>query len=358
MTETTSFNLDRVLARVRALVAKAEAPIADGATDAERAAALIEQESARQMADAMMLRYSIDQAKAREATPAAARTKPDIMVLDMGKWNQVFWVSQYLATYIARHTRCICSPLVSWDSARGNYTLKVYGFQADLKFFEILFTTVQLHMLGVLLPKVEKTQSLEENCYRLHAAGYNWLQIAEMYGWRKVDITYITDPSIRDIKVPFRHNDTGDIKPSTQVGSHYKRAYYRAIEAKGEQPLKIAAGTLESFQSAAAQGYLSMINTRLRQIETGRLVGSGLVLKSSMDDVRAMYDADHPKVDLEPYEPCAKCEKAVSGSCREHQVRAGRQISFSAAGYAAGAAHAKTAQLNPAASGASRTALS
>jgi hypothetical protein len=357
-TQTETANLDKVLKRVRQLIDRANAPVAEGATEEERAGAEREARQAQEMADALMLKYAIDAAQARESTPAQQRVRPVTLTVPMGRYNEMFWVSQSMANAIARHTRCLVSPKNVWDSNTHEYVMKVYGFQADVKFFEVMFTSLQLHMLGVLLPKVQTEQSLEQNCVRLHHAGYNWLQIAELYGWRKVDMAYRSGPAeLLEIKVPFEHRETGQISPATTVGGIYKRAYYRGIEATGQQPVKVAAGTLESFRLSAAQGYLTELKSRLRQIETGRLAGSGLILKSSMDEVRAMYDADHPKVNLDASRalPCPKCEKAKSGHCREHPRGSYRMVSFSDAGYAAGAAHARSADLNPAA-GAGRKA--
>lgn len=348
--QTETANLDKVLKRVRQLIDRANAPVAEGATPEERDGAEREARQAQEMADALMLRYALDEAQARATTPAQARIRPVTLTVPMGRYNEMFWVSQSMANAVARHTRCMVSPRNIWDSDTHEYVMKVYGFQYDVKFFEVMFTSLQLHMLGVLLPKVQTEQSLEANCVRLHHAGYNWLQIAELYGWHKVDMTYrYGPPELLAVKVPFEHRD-GRVSPATTVGGIYKRAYYRGIEATGEAPVKVAAGTLESFRLSAASGYLAELRARLSRIESGRMAGLGLILKSSMDEVRAMYDADHPKPKESAGQlPCHKCEAAKSGHCREHPRGSYRTVSFSDAGYAAGARHARTADLNPAA---------
>ena len=74
---------DKVLARVRKLVAMAEAEIAPGATAEERQAALVEQQRARSMADALMLEYEIAEITADQARPASERQKPGILEIVM-----------------------------------------------------------------------------------------------------------------------------------------------------------------------------------------------------------------------------------------------------------------------------------
>lgn len=345
-TEQAEVNLDKVLDRVRKLLAKANG------TDNP-----IEAKTYQEAADAMMLKYRISQITAEQDIPLASRVKPGTMTIVLGDYNEILWAIYYLADYTARHCRCMVDSSYRYDRNLHQYTLKVYGFQADLKYFELMFTGLQLHMLGAFLPKIQTEQSLEENCYRLHNAGYNWLQIAEMYGWHKVDMTYrYGPPELLAMKVPFEHKD-GTIRPATQVGSHYKRAYYRAVEAKGEQPIKIPAGTLEAFRRSAIDGYLNRINRRMREIAKGRLAGSDVMLAADMKSLQDLWDEDHPKVEY-TYEECENCKKAKSGHCRQHPRGSFRTISYSEAGYAAGTAHANTADLNPAATGGSRTALS
>lgn len=348
--------LAKVLKRVRQLIAKAEANIAPGATDKERAATLLEQMAAREMADSLMLQYQIDRITAEEGMSEEQRSRAGTKMVELGGYTDIFWDTFSVAQSIARHTRCRLNDTYTYDKNENTYMVKVYGFQADLEYFEIMFTTVRLHMLGVLLPKWDESASLEDNCYRLHEAGYNWLQIAAMQGWFKLRADLALD-----VKVPYKNKYTDEVAPATRVGGIYKRAYLRACEKAGHGPTVIPPKATETFRKSAAEGYGSRLEQRLRAVRDGRPQGTGLVLANWTDDIDRLYKEDHPErvavtSDREPYEQqeCPKCKAAKSGYCRQHRPYVYKPQPFSSAGYAAGARHAETVSLSTEAS-ASRT---
>lgn len=259
----------------------------------------------------------------------------------------------------------------------GAWQATVYGFASDLRYFEFLYTTLRLHMLGALTPGIDGSADLDENCYRLHSAGYNWLEIAQMYGWKAYAKMYGSEcravqeahPEVSEIKGAWVSRDL-DVQPVTTVGGIYKRAYLRAVKARGEQPTKIAANGSSGYRISAAQGYIDKLDRRFRELE-GKMTGSGaeLVLASRAQDLEDFireqnpsrytrcpacgklsdnrYTCDRCGAHLADPVECEACKKSKSGTCRAHKGRAskGRQVQLNHSAYRRGSAHADTADL-------------
>src|SRR5487761_145191 len=232
--------LNKVLERVRLLIAKAEASIAPGATPAEREATLIEQASARKMADALMLEYAIDEIQAQRANPASLHSKPGMIVIAVSSNTDLLgWVAQ-LSHDVAQHCRCRVRHYANYSREFHQWESKVYGFESDLRYFEILYTTLRLHMLGALDPKPDPTKSIEENSYILHNAGLNWYDIAQAYGWLETPTLEPDDP-IKQIHPNghtnmYKNKETGERLPWSKAVGVYQKAYQRAIEQRNEAP--------------------------------------------------------------------------------------------------------------------------
>ena len=335
-------NLDRTLARVRALIAKAEAPIAEGATDTERQAAIIEQNSAREMADALMLKYAINEAVANATKPVQDRTKPIRITVEVGRWDaDILGYLGQLCEDVADH--CRCKTRMWGQFSDYTYRAKVYGFESDVRYFELLYTTLRLHMLGVLMPRMDPQLSLEENCYRLHEAGYNWLQMAAMDGWKK----YPGQKGVPGHLIDYYNQGPNPLFDgrvlSGKLGGYYKRAYERACKAKGESTKIIPAGGTETYRRSAAMGYTSRLRQRLDAIKRGRdgTPGAGIVLRSRFEDVEAMFREDNPEL-FRVYEP----QPEEPGKKVKVRMRKYVPPKFSDAGYGAGVSYANKADLN------------
>lgn len=336
-------NLEATLRRVRGLIARAEyqsAKADDPSTPAEDAAACrAEANACEAQADALMLKYRIDEIG---EAPEAVSLKPMISSVVIGD-SEVTGYVNYMMGDIARHCRCKVRSYTSWTNEGWN--AKVYGFESDVRYFEMMYTSIRLHMLGILLPKVNRNQSLEDNCYRLHNSGYNWLQIAGMYGWQKDrGPAYFGEHNgtrpLAGMKVPYWHKDEG-WHPASYVGGIYKRAYLKAVKARGEVGQKIAANGTETYRKSAADGYISTIHYRLRQMERERDSGAALVLASTADAVDKLFREDNPDLFIEVKEdPDEKQKKA------KVRMRKAPPLRYNADAYRRGAAHAQNADLN------------
>jgi hypothetical protein len=338
-----SADLDRILKRVRTLISKAEnlSVDADKPTTSETDAAAFraEADAARTMADALILQYQIQEIGEEEES--GTRSKPMILTVNIGQDSDVLGYVAQMASDLAKHCRCRIRLYTSWTTE--GYNAKVYGFESDVRYFDIMYTSVRLHMLGVLLPRINTSESLEENAYRLHNSGYNWLQIAEMYGWKSWKQNtqrHFPEYPPADMKVPYWHKDEG-WQPATQVGSRIKRAYHRACAQRGETVQKIAANGTDTYRKSAAYGYTAMIRSRLYQMSKQHAPGAALILASRVDDLDALFREDNPDLfkepDLEPEEGAKK---------RKGRAPRLRTMTINQDAYRRGTAHAQTADLN------------
>jgi hypothetical protein len=312
--------LSTALKRVRQLIEKAEHPIAPGATPEERAAAEKEQATARAMADDIMQRFAIEEWQAMQK--ADKGTKPTRIRVDIGAGDSLFLSeTASLCNMVASY--CRCSSIWMRRSGRSLAQLQeycwVYGYESDLRYFELLFTTLYLHMSGAIFPKPDPTKSLEANAYELHNAGLNWYDIAQAYGWTEVP----SRPG--EAKHMYHNKDTGERASWGKCIGRIKSAYAREIARRGEEPLRIPPNGSANFRYNAAHGYLSAVNIRLRQRMGQRGTGAELVLADRTQNITAMINEEHPDV-------------------TETQAR---KITYNGTAYGLGVRHGKSAALDP-----------
>jgi Protein of unknown function (DUF2786) len=330
-----SGNLDSVLSKVRSLVSKAE----------HESTPPHEADACRAMADSLMLKYAITEAMAEFSRTAESRTKPISMQIEIGPDSDVIGYISWLTQEIAKHCRCKVRSYTSYTN--GSWNAKVYGFESDVRYFEMMYTTIRLHMLGILLPRVSLSESLEDNCYRLHNAGYNWLQIADRYGWIKWNPIhrgeFAGSRPPEDMKVPYWNKDEG-WKPSTYVGSRYKRAYHRACIARGESVQVIAANGTNTYRKSAADGYVGMIARRLAELSSNKQAGSEIILRSRINDVEALFREENPDMFREASESDAQ-ESTESTGKKKRTIKY-KPAPFNRDAYQRGAGHARAADLH------------
>jgi hypothetical protein len=382
--EAGESKLAAILRKVRRLVAIAEHEIADTATAEERAGALQEQDRARAQADALMLQYAIDQAMIADAEPAATRGTPKSIAVPLASEDRtddnlpgyVAW----LCSEVAKHCRCLARNYASYDREQKVWISTVYGFSGDVGYFDVLYTTLRLHMLDVVRPSYRASESLELNAYRMHNAGYNWLEICEAMGWRKLgydqhhirqrhpEMDAASDKAVWYVRNKGQDNE--EVATATKIGSEVKRAYHRAVKAKGEQPTVISANGAKTYRRSALEGYVTRIGARLRTVEDSRDFGSSgaLVLANQAERLEdwvrdqhperytrcpncgklsdSKYDCDRCGHHIEDQPVCPECER-LGHPCRLHKPRKStfKPQPFNQAAYQSGRAHADTADL-------------
>lgn len=335
--------LNDALRKVRALVALAEHP---GTGEAEA-------DLARRQADALMLKFAIDEAMADNAKPMAQRGKAGKIEFELaGNTENLAGYVSWLADKIARHCRVKVRNYVRFDRV---WISTAYGYEGDLRYFETLYTTLRLHMLGAVRPTYDSNLSLELNCYLLHEAGFNWLEIAEMRGWRKLAPFRAGE---YDMKVPYEHKD-GMVWPATKVGGEIKRAYLKEVGRRGETPTKISAGGARTYRRSSMDGYVTRISERLRLIEAARDMAEAGALVLRSDALEDFFREDAPnlytrcprcgKLSSDPYN-CEYCGQFLSDSPepvagRPGRARAYKPTPYDPRAYQRGTRHADTADI-------------
>ena len=169
--------LSSVLAKVRAAITLAEDP----RTPPEEA------DNARKFADRLMEKYAIEEWEALKTGQTGL--KPDRVKIDIGEEGDPFLEKMaVLVNVVANH--CRCSSVWMSGSGRKGYRKEycwVYGYESDLRYFELLFTTLHLHMAGAMMPSPDPALTMAENAYNFRQAGLNWIEIALAWGYYEVE---------------------------------------------------------------------------------------------------------------------------------------------------------------------------
>jgi hypothetical protein len=316
---------DKVLSKIRGLIQKAEGLEALGDPNS-----MNEANACRAAADKMMQKYAVEEWQTMRAAPAMA--KPTRIKIDIGEEdNEFLGEMASLVNIVSKF--CKCSSIWMSGTASKKYQRQeycyVYGYESDLRYFELMFTNLFLHFGGAIFPKPDPAKSLEENCYELHNAGLNWVDVAKVYGW------YITAPRSNEPPVMYVNPETGERRTFAKSAGVYKKAYEREIAKRGEPFLRIAANGSKTFRLNAARGYLNRIRDRLNEIAGQRGTGAELVLADKGKNIDEAMINDFPGMTF------GRAKKTT----------------FNQDAYAKGARHANTANLNPAAGAGTRKAL-
>lgn len=370
-------DLSVILKRVQQYINLAEGPNHAPPDSPEWHGTNAEQLRARTNADLLMEAYAISEAMREAAKPATERIKPVSDVFEGGT-GDLERAMDRLAEMVGRFCRVKIRWYATRDRERRIYLHKVYGYEADVRYFQFLYTTLRLHFIGALHPKIDSSKSMEENCYVLHMAGYGWREIAKMYGWTTVEVRNGKDPEtwFNPDGVRWEGEARFAVRP-------FRLAYWRQCKKLGEEPVRHIQS--ESYRLDAIQGYLDTIRVRLEEVEAKRKLEGGSALAIRIDDLEQFireesgnctkcpkcgmwslfdYRCDvcgneegFPGTKPADYVPCPRCMAAKSGTCNEHRIRMGRSRyrSYSEAGYQAGVRQGRSADLGGQRTGSSTT---
>jgi len=159
---------EKMLERVRGLLAKAASTEFDAEADAFRA-----------KADELMTKYAIQLWQVEQAQAGVnAPTTPEIKHMDISWWYEVdrqigagLW-SVFLS--VTGHCRC----RVAYKYADGySKTIPVIGMPADLGYADMLFTHLFMQMMDRMDPKPKPGEPLVEALGRMKEAGMKWEDI-------------------------------------------------------------------------------------------------------------------------------------------------------------------------------------
>lgn len=302
---------NKALDRIRALIAKAEAT-----DNAEESATY------RAKADELMQKYAVEEWQASQK--AQTGIKPDRVRIDIGAGDSPFLT--YTATLCGIVADfCKCSSIwvsgSGWKVAERQEYCWVYGYPSDLRYFEMLYTSLYLHLSGAMFPRPDAALSVGANVREFRQAGLNWIDVAGAFGWNLTD----RDPKHTE----FTQRKTGEKLSWNRVVNPLKAAYKKEAQARGEQMVSLGrgGGGNATFRMNAVQGYLARIGQRLRETASRRTAGAELVLRDKSQNIADLVAERHP--DLSE----AKAQR----------------LRYNAAAYRRGVQHANEADINPAA---------
>lgn len=304
-------SFDAMVAKVQALMDRADHP----ATPPEEA------ESARNMAEKIMLKYAIEEGALNTAR-GDSKVKP---VADTFKYCDAY--SSFLTEY---HTLMyyVCTHKGVRVNTNWGGTATLVGFESDIALVKMIYLSVRLHLSSRVEAQPDQSLTFDQNVRMLKEAGWKWERIGRAL----------------------------DCWPD---GGKLIRAYKRQCKADGvAEHIK---SSPEVYLRSFTEGYLNTIWTRLREMRRANsdIAESGtgaVVLRDRKADVDEAFYEMFPHFRPQPVSPaakedearCERCAKAKSGYCREHRPRSYRSYerAYDASAKERGARVAATADLS------------
>lgn len=279
-----------MLAKIRGLIAKAES------TEFPEEAATY-----REAAEKLIRKYRVEQEQLLETGVTRLSEVPIQITISLCPASSDF-VQQYYWVWIdvAGHTEVMYHQTWGADPETGVYSLliQVVGFEMDVKYAEMLFTSAQLVFQENLEPKVRPELDDQANAYRLRKAGLPRNRVAQMM-WGSA----VTGPEAS--------------APAAKVAKLYKAE----CEARGENAAvsgrEINAGT---YRQAYASGFRTTLARRLRMAQDGAdRDGGALVLGNRSALVKEAFFTAFPQ-----YRPVPKTEAPVEKKADSKPAKASK----------------------------------
>jgi hypothetical protein len=257
----------RKLERIRRLIAIASREVKTEEEERERAIA-------QSQAEALMLKYSIEewqvsQAGGRGAAALKPEVKDGIFICAIGHPCQMSLAN--LAVSLGRHLNVavhfsglgLTGKHPGWD-----VTATAIGYPEDLSMWEMIFTMLHLQLISKIEPKVDISKSFDENVYIMHAAGVKWQEIA-----RRINLA--------EVPAEWRVNWTanGD-------GGRLKRASRRWAAANGLE--YVVKASPAAYQRSFTESYVYTVLRRFREARANdKTSGAELVLRDKFAAVQS-----------------------------------------------------------------------
>lgn len=163
---------DKMLERIRALLAKA----AGGTTDEEA-------ELLRAKADELMTKYAIEMWQIEQAQgKRTERTTPIRKDIDISWWfdytidGEVRQTMYAIFSAVASHARC---RVVGAHADYRVKTVPVIGMPSDIGYLDMLFTHLLLQMMNAMDPHPKPGEPFVDALVRMKEAGLKWAEIAK-----------------------------------------------------------------------------------------------------------------------------------------------------------------------------------
>ena len=220
-----------------------------------------EAEAFRRKADELMTKFIIEEHELRAAGSVADREAPSTKTI----WNVVGRKSPIkqqvadLAYHVASYTGCKIE-YYGMSNNGSSLGVKVYGFQPEIDYFEVLLTSLMVQMANDMEPKYDTNLSVLENMDNIRGAGVSWDRLFDI----------------------FRANGV----PKSQAMG-YRQTWLRQNPS---QRNLMPATFIRSF----AEGFANKINFRFYELKRDRAEtlsnSMALVLVDRSKEVDALYD--------------------------------------------------------------------
>ena len=316
----------KMLERVRALLAKAEATEFPGEAEVFRA-----------KADELMTRHAIDQWMVEQAQDRVGeRQEPVRRDFDRSWRGSKFrWDLWDIFQAVAEHCRCVVG-------TRGQTfdLMPVYGLPSDLDYLDMLYTSLTLEVAKNLQPPVDPAGEVGHEVYKQRQAGIGWTEITrKMYAAELVDLTpanrnkYLIPEgerldweTLRSVVSPgyggtyrtssFRRGDLGDL--AMDIKNRLANANRRYVKENGLSAERNYVKP-EVYQRSFMMGFTYEIEDRLREMRratraTATSNGTADSMALAVRDIRSrsmsLYEEAYPPPPPVPVDPNAKPTRA------------------------------------------------
>lgn len=310
--------LAKIMDRIRLILAKAENPASTPA----------EQEMCREQAEKLMSQYRLEESELDEGDKARMGIHPVVRVWDIYAADSEF--SKFytaMASYVLDHVGAYAVWTHDFRQNTDNLgrtlwsQFKVYGFESDLAYGELLWNSIRLAFAEKLEPSRDDSLTAEENVFRMRNAGMERIRIARVMGW----------------------GDTGSA--TSKVTAHFKRA----CAARGEDAdvLLGKGNSVKTFRKVYAQSFADEIWSRMWHLRTARgQYSTGLVLANRMEAVMELVYRDHPSLRPPTAEEIARRAEANKGKkARKVRARKPETVAWNPAAEARGRSAAASVDL-------------
>jgi hypothetical protein len=307
----------KMLERVRALLAKANATNFPEEADAFRA-----------KADEIMTAYAIEQWQVDAAQAGVGKAvMPERRDVNLNWYyntpfrNQLWWIFNELAT----HCRCTVVARKAEHHRGGDYMVPVLGLPSDLDYLDMLFTNIMFDFTRKIDPKPDpKRLSYYENLAMLKEAGLGWPAIcrlmveAGMLEYKETGkmvsrYDYATGES-RDEFVA--HTKPWEIRKNYAKPAHDYRNWCKreGVPQSYTDP--------RTYRRNFAEGYEDALSSRLRKLRMAaadaydanhEAGGMSLVLRDIKQVIKEFMWDEFP--DLRPHPPECECDNCHVKKC-------------------------------------------
>lgn len=298
----SSDKLEAMLRKVRALLVQAEDP---GCTPQEA-------QTFRNKAEALMLRYRIDESQLADAPESGLQPVWHTIVIHQfgGKHGSNEYTQFYkgMAKKVVQHVGCRGETHHKWDGEGGcTVTLHYVGYPSDIRIVDMLYTTAQVAFATRLEPKYDPTLSDQENAYNMRKAGMEGWRIAiAIWGTRgttqccclRKDSYRCTNCSRDEREAKVNHHDCS-YKVTTDANLYKARRLFKAEAlARDEDPSELLGqgNNMNVYRESYANGFYHELIHRLNDMARSRGAEStGIELGGRKEKIDQAFYKEYPQ---------------------------------------------------------------